>query len=84
MPSIASSIDFAIIVMVAMIFIYIGGASMYMHSKMSDEKKNPLYFSIGIAFAGAGGSIISHMVMGALVPPNIRAAIREAKADGRF
>ena len=78
------AINFAIVIVIAIIFIFIGGSCLYMHNKTDDTKKNPLYFALGIAFAGAGGSIISHAAMGVMIPPVIRSMIQNTKSNGRI
>jgi hypothetical protein len=80
----ADAINLAIVVAVAMIFIFIGGAGLYTHNHQPTEKKNPTYFAVGIAFAGVGGSILAQLVLGLLVPADIRSLIREHKAPGRI
>lgn len=79
-----AAIDYAIIIAIAIIFIFIGGSSIYMHGKQLQHEKNPIYFSFGIAMAGAGGSILSSLVMGLLVPREIRNIIRTTKRDVQF
>ena len=72
------------VVILAMIFICTGGAFLYKHNKDPLEKRNPIYFSLGIAFAGAGGSIISGIAQAVLVPPHIRSHINEIKFKGKI
>lgn len=77
------AVDFAIVVVVAMIFIFVGGSSIYMHNNQKPHEKNPIFFSFGIAMAGAGGSILSSLVLG-LLPGDVKEVIRNAKSGARF
>jgi len=77
-------VGLVIIVLLAAIFIFTGGAFIYKHSKDPMESRNPLYLALGIAFAGAGGQIISGIAQAILVPPHIRTHINEIKFRGKL
>ena len=77
-------IGFVIVVILAITFIFIGGAFIYKHGSDPLEKRNPLYFALGIAFAGAGGQIISGIAQAILVPPHIRNQINDIKFKGKL
>lgn len=77
-------IGLVIVILLAMSFICLGGAFLYKHSQAPMEVRNPLYFAMGVAFAGAGGSIISGLAQAVLVPHHIRSHINDIKFKGKI
>ena len=64
-----------IILIFSIICIYIAGTVLYIHDNMPNGKKNPIYFALGIAFAGTGGSILTKFLFNTVLPNKINKEI---------
>ena len=84
MESFDKKIGFLIVLLLAIVLILIGGSFLYKHNQAHPHERNPLYFAIGIAFAGGGGQIISSIAWALLIPPHIRTHINEIRFQGKL
>lgn len=82
--SISESINLAIVIAIALIFIFIGGTCLYVDRMSPINEKNPIWFSFGVALAGAGGNLLTTIFIGSLLPPVIQDVIRTHKTKWRF
>lgn len=73
-----------IVILLSITLILIGGSFLYKHNQARPHERNPLYFAIGIAFAGGGGQIISSIALALLVPSHILTHINEIKFRGKL
>jgi hypothetical protein len=64
-------VNYAIIIIISISFIFIGGVFIYKHESATFAEKNPIYFALGIAFAGSGGKLVSSMILNSILPPDI-------------
>lgn len=84
MDNFEKKIGLLTVILIAMILILVGGGFLYKHGQLPPHARNPLYFAIGIAFAGGGGQIISSIAQAILIPPNIRSHINEIRFKGKL
>ncbi len=77
-------IGLLIVVILAVSFIFIGGSFLHTYNQAPTAERNPLYFAIGIAFAGAGGQSIAGMIQALLVPPHIRSQMNDIRTSKKL
>jgi hypothetical protein len=70
-------VNYAIIIIISIAFIFIGGVFIYKHESVPFAQKNPIYFALGIAFAGSGGKIVSSMILNTVLPPDVVINMKE-------
>jgi hypothetical protein len=70
-------VNYAIVIVISIAFIFIGGVFIYKHESVTYAEKNPIYFALGIAFAGSGGKLVSSMVLNSILPPDIKSNLQE-------
>ena len=70
-------VNYAIIIIIAISCIFLGGIFIYKHDSATITEKNPIYFALGIAFAAIGGKLISSMVLNSILPESINNNIKE-------
>jgi hypothetical protein len=73
----SKSVNNAIIIIISIAFIFIGGVFLYKHDSVPFAQKNPIYFALGIAFAGSGGKLVSSMILNAMLPPDVVLNMKE-------
>ncbi len=67
------------VIIIAIIFIMIAGIFLYKHENADILDKNPIYFALGIAFAGGGSSIIFNLLQKNILPSHLRDRINLIK-----
>jgi hypothetical protein len=70
------SVNYAIIIVISIAFICIGGVFLYKHNSATYAEKNPIYFALGIAFAGSGGKLVSTIVLNSILPQDVKDDIK--------
>jgi hypothetical protein len=73
----SKAVNNAIIIIISIAFIFIGGVFLYKHDSVPFAEKNPIYFALGIAFAGSGGKLVSSMILNSILPPDVILNIEE-------
>jgi hypothetical protein len=73
----SKSVNNAIIIIISIAFIFIGGVFLYKHDSVPFAQKNPIYFALGIAFAGSGGKLVASMILNAMLPPDVVLNMKE-------
>lgn len=68
-----------ILLVYAFASILLGGMFIYFYNIAGVHDRNPLYWALGIAFAGSGGAIISKIIMAVLLPADLLKQIRIAR-----
>lgn len=64
-------INLLTVIIISVIFILIAGIFLYLHESQDLEKKEPIYFAMGIVFASGGASIIFNMFIKNLLPTEL-------------
>ena len=64
-------INFITIIILAMICINVAGIFLYKHERMNMLEKNPIYFALGIGFAGLGAGILLALFRSYLIPKEL-------------
>ncbi len=71
------------IIAIAITFILISGIFLYIHEHSEVLTKNPLYFALGIAFAGGGSSILFELFSRNMLPVELHQEIENIKSNSR-
>lgn len=72
-------INIITVIIIAMIFILIAGNFLYIHENSDVMEKNPIFFALGLAFAGGGSSILFNLVSKNFLPKELHNEISEIK-----
>lgn len=72
-------INLAIIIVMSIGFIFLGGVFMYKHHSVPYAEKNPIYFAFGIAFAGGGGRLLTSLIMSYMIPNEVLGDMNKIK-----
>ena len=64
-------INFMTIIVLAVICIHIAGIFLYKHESMNILDKQPIYFALGIGFAGLGSGILLTLLKNFILPAEL-------------
>ena len=74
------NVNMLIIIILAMIFITIGGTFYDVHSHLQMHEREPILWSLAIGFSSAGGALILGLIVRHFVPNDVMCEMRNIRS----